>query len=110
MTTSSGHDQVRAEIERTRSGLSSDVDALAQEASRARSPNARSARSAARSPAADTVIGSAQDSASTISGSAPSAISSATESRSPRLHCSRAGQAAPSQPVTCLGPGLMVAR
>ena len=80
MTTSNDPDQIRAEIERTRRSLSSNVDALAHEAK----PSTMAKRQVGKVSGAVTglrerVMGSAQDSTSTISDSAQSAMSSATE-------------------------------
>ena len=73
MTTSNDPDQIRAEIERTRSSLSSNVNALAHEAAE----HDGQTQGRVRSPGCG--MGSAQDSTSTISDSAQSAMSSATE-------------------------------
>jgi ElaB/YqjD/DUF883 family membrane-anchored ribosome-binding protein len=80
MTTSNDPDQIRADIERTRSRLSSNVDTLAYEAK----PSTMAKRKVGKVRGAVTelrerVMGSLQDSTSTISDSAQSAMSSATE-------------------------------
>ena len=86
MTTSNDPDQIRADIERTRRSLSSNVDALAHEAK----PSTMAKRQVGKVSGAVTglrerVMGSAQDGTSTLSDSAQSAISRRPRSRSPRL-------------------------
>ena len=80
MTSSNDPDQIRAEIERTRSRLSTNVDTLAYEAK----PSTMAKRQVGKVSGAvgglrERVMGSAHDSTSALSDSAQSAVSSATE-------------------------------
>ena len=80
MTTSNDPDEIRAEIERTRSRLSSNVDTLAHEAK----PSTMAKRQVGKvsgtvSGLRDRVMGSAHDSASNAGDAAQSAVSSATD-------------------------------
>ena len=99
MTTSNDPDQIRAEIERTRSSLSSNVNALAYEAK----PSTMAKRKVGKVSGAVTglrerVMGSAQESTSTISDSAQSAMSIGDRVRAVRAYrCAQAGARQPSR-------------
>ncbi|PXW36082.1 UNVERIFIED_CONTAM: uncharacterized protein DUF3618 [Williamsia faeni] len=79
MTTSSDPDQIRADIERTRAALSSNVNTLAYEANPATMAKRRVGRvTGSLGSVRDRVMGSAQDSAQSASGAKDSAVSSVT--------------------------------
>ena len=79
MTSSSDPDQIRAEIERTRAALSSDVDTLAYEANPATMAKRKVGRVTGRlSGVRERVMGTAQDTAQNASATTSSAASSVT--------------------------------
>ncbi len=80
MSTSSDPDEIRAEIEQTRGRLSSDVDTLTDQASPRRIAQRQVGRTReAISGVKDRVMGSASDTADSMSGTASDAVSGAKE-------------------------------